>query len=102
MLKELDKYRYVHSKSEEISKFAREMSRNAVDTEHIIKNIFSRFDENVEYSRLNSPYYPLQRSDIYSQNEKWNMWRLFQFNSIDFIKFRYPCKICFCKERLLW
>ena len=37
MLKDLDKYRYVHSKSEEISKFAREMSRNGVGTEHIIR-----------------------------------------------------------------
>ena len=40
------------------------MSRNVVDTKHIIKNIIRWFDENVEYSRLNSPYCPLQRSDI--------------------------------------
>lgn len=63
MLKDLNKYRYLHSNSEEISKFAREMSKNTYDTKEIIKNIFSWFDENVEYTRLNSPYYPLQRSD---------------------------------------
>lgn len=36
----------------------------AENTEQIIRNIISWFDENVKYSRLNSPYYPLQRSDI--------------------------------------
>lgn len=64
MLKDLDKYRYINSESEEISKFAKEMSRNTIDTKHIISNILSWFDENIEYSRLNSPYYPLQRNDI--------------------------------------
>ena len=64
MLKDLDEYRYLHSDSEKISEFAREMSANAPDTEQIIKNIFSWFGKNVEYSRLDSPYYPLQRSDL--------------------------------------
>lgn len=64
MLEDLDKYKYIHRKSKEISEFAKEMSRDGVDTEHIIKNIFRWFDENMEYSRLNSPYYPLQRSDM--------------------------------------
>ena len=51
MLKDLDEYRYLHSDSEKISEFAREMSANAPDTKQIIKNIFSWFDKNVEYCR---------------------------------------------------
>ncbi|HEY8362561.1 MAG TPA: hypothetical protein VIK77_06700 [Tissierellaceae bacterium] len=41
MLEDLDKCRCIHSESEEISKFAKEMSRNAVDDKQIIKNIIN-------------------------------------------------------------
>lgn len=64
MLDNLDKYKYINRDSKEILDFSKEMSRDVVGTENIIKNILRWFDENMEYSRLNSPYYPLQRSDV--------------------------------------
>lgn len=103
MLEDLDKCRCIHSESEEISKFAKEMSRNAVDDKQIIKNIINWFDENVEYSRLNSPYYPLQRSDVDTLRMKSGTCGDYSNLIVStLIKFRNPCQICFGEERLLW
>lgn len=57
-------YKYLNVKSKEILKFIEDVSKNETDVKNIIRNIFLWFDQNVEYTRLNSPYYPYQRSDI--------------------------------------
>lgn len=40
MLERLEKYKYIHRQSKEISEFAEEMSKGEVNLEQIIKNIF--------------------------------------------------------------
>lgn len=60
----LDNYKYINHQSSEIINFTKKMSENTSHIKEVINNIFKWFDENMEYTRLNSPYYPLQRSDI--------------------------------------
>lgn len=64
MYTKLDNYKYVNYQSDKIKRFTNKMSKNTINIKEIINNIFNWFDENVEYSRLNAPYYPLQRNDI--------------------------------------
>ena len=55
---------YIHTDSNELIEFAKQITKNTVCLYDIIENLFSWFDCNVKYSRLNSPYLPLQRSDL--------------------------------------
>lgn len=55
---------YIHPDNEKIKRFAGMAANGSNDVEDICKSLLAWFDENVEYSRLNSPFFPLQRSDI--------------------------------------
>lgn len=55
---------YIHPKSEEIKKFIKELQLEGLSLERIVVRLFEWFDENISYSRLNAPYFPLQRSDL--------------------------------------
>ena len=55
---------YIHPLSEEIRGFAENIKGNSSGAEEFIKNLLAWFDENVTYSRINRPNYPLQRSDL--------------------------------------
>ena len=56
--------KYINPSSNEIKDFANSMIKNTNSLEDIIQNIFSWFDENISYSRLQAPYFPLQRNDL--------------------------------------
>lgn len=55
---------YINHSSKEIKEFIDDMKKGTVTVEEVFHNIFKWFDENVKYSRLTHPYFPLQRSDI--------------------------------------
>lgn len=55
---------YIHPKSKQIKVFIEEVIGEKNDLEQICKMIFAWFDNNISYSRLNAPFYPLQRSDL--------------------------------------
>lgn len=63
-MKLLDQYCYINSDSKEIVEYTKKMARDGTDLESVVRNILNWFDEHMSYSRLNSPYYPLQRSDL--------------------------------------
>lgn len=55
---------YIHPANEQILDFSVELSKGSADLETICNRILEWFDENVAYSRLNAPFFPLQRSDL--------------------------------------
>lgn len=55
---------YFNPSSQEIISFVTEIKKNTSSIDEIIENILRWFEENIEYSRLSSPYYPLVRNDI--------------------------------------
>lgn len=55
---------YIHPEDERIIEFSEKMSEGCSGLEAVCKRLFTWFDENIEYSRLNAPFFPLQRSDI--------------------------------------
>lgn len=55
---------YIHPESEMIKKFIETVIGDENHLEQICKTIFAWFDNNISYSRLNTPFYPLQRSDL--------------------------------------
>lgn len=55
---------YIHPTDKRITDFSALMRRNGEDLGSIVGSLFSWFDENIEYSRLAAPFFPLQRSDI--------------------------------------
>ena len=55
---------YIHPHSDIILKFIDNVIGAERALEEIFKKIFVWFDENISYSRLNEPFYPLQRSDL--------------------------------------
>lgn len=55
---------YIHPTDQAILAFGREMSRDGVDLPSICRNLLRWFEEHAAYSRLNAPFFPLQRSDL--------------------------------------
>ncbi|QSX06462.1 transglutaminase domain-containing protein [Sedimentibacter sp. zth1] len=62
--------KYIHPKSKEIEEFVNIMKKNTIDFQGFVRNIFDWFNKNIQYSRLNSPYFPLQRNDLEVLNMK--------------------------------
>lgn len=55
---------YIHSEDSRIAAFIKEQIHDASSAEAVSKSLLLWFDKNVGYSRLNAPFYPLQRSDL--------------------------------------
>lgn len=61
---DINKKHYVHPNSDEINSFILQIKKDTVTIGDFFNNLFRWFDENIEYSRLNNPFMPLQRSDL--------------------------------------
>lgn len=55
---------YIHPDSDEIRSFALQIKKDTTTIREFFEKLFKWFDENIEYSRLNNPFTPLQRSDL--------------------------------------
>lgn len=55
---------YIHPTDKQILDFSKIFYNDGSNLELICKKIFAWFDGNVAYSRLNAPFFPLQRSDL--------------------------------------
>lgn len=55
---------YIHTEDPGMDAFIRKHLQNRNSLHTICEDLFTWFDENVTYSRLNAPYFPLQRSDV--------------------------------------
>ncbi len=69
MSKQIDNT-YINPESLLIKELVNEISKNMISKNDIIINLLKWFDNNISYSRLNSPFFPLQRSDIDVLNMK--------------------------------
>lgn len=61
---------YIHLNNYKIEDFVAKVISEKGDIRAICKELFIWFDNNVEYSRLNAPFFPLQRSDLDVLNMK--------------------------------
>ena len=59
-----EKEEYIHPESDEVDSLIKELQLENKSLSDAIRNLLRWFDNNISYSRLNSPYYPLQRSDL--------------------------------------
>lgn len=64
MVKSMMHLHYIHPYSDAIQTFIENIIGEEKEIEQICKKIFDWFDENIVYSRLNAPFFPLQRSDL--------------------------------------
>lgn len=64
MNQKIENRTYINPQSYEICRFTADMNKDTKSLEEVIHNIFQWFDENVKYSRIEQPYYPLQRNDL--------------------------------------
>lgn len=64
MNEKIKKRNYINPQSYEIVTFTNKMKENTQTLEDLIYNIFKWFNDNVDYSRLEQPYFPLQRNDL--------------------------------------
>ena len=55
---------YIHPTDKRILEFTEKYGKDRSDLKSICMSLFAWFDREVEYSRLNAPYFPLQRSDL--------------------------------------
>ena len=55
---------YIHPNDKVIIDFADKISKSSSDLRTVCGNLLAWFDDNVAYSRLNAPFFPLQRSDL--------------------------------------
>lgn len=55
---------YIHPADKNISDFTTAICKSDNGLETICRNVFAWFDSNVAYSRLQAPFFPLQRSDL--------------------------------------
>ena len=55
---------YIHVNDKRIHDFIETNIRDKSNIQTVAAALLAWFDKNVEYSRLNAPYYPLQRSDV--------------------------------------
>ena len=54
----------IHPEAPEIERLISELGLWDLSLREVVDKLFRWFDGNVAYSRLNAPYYPLQRSDL--------------------------------------
>lgn len=64
MNQKIENHNYINPQSDEICKFTADMNKDTKSLEEVIHNIFQWFDKNMKYSRIEQPYYPLQRNDL--------------------------------------
>lgn len=55
---------YIHPNDPYIQIFAKSLCRNGLDLRSVCKALLDWFDQNIAYSRMNAPFFPLQRSDL--------------------------------------
>jgi len=55
---------YIHPNDKRIDEFIKDNIRDRSDINTVSNALLAWFDKNVEYSRLNAPFFPLQRSDL--------------------------------------
>ena len=55
---------YIHSDDKLIGEFIQENIKDRSSIKTVCDELFNWFDKNVKYSRLNAPFFPLQRSDL--------------------------------------
>lgn len=55
---------YIHPGDKAIKAFVKAHIHDLCDVRAVCDDLFRWFDENVKYSRLNAPFFPLQRSDL--------------------------------------
>ncbi len=55
---------YIHPHHEKIRELIRNHIPHRENLQRICTDLFHWFDENIAYSRLNAPFFPLQRSDL--------------------------------------
>lgn len=55
---------YIHPSSPEIKAFIEQIRGTSHTAEEFINNLFRWFDKEICYSRINMPFFPLQRSDL--------------------------------------
>lgn len=56
--------KYIHPDDHAICAFAEQISDKQSNLKTVCVNLLKWFDSNITYSRLNAPFYPLQRSDL--------------------------------------
>jgi len=54
---------YIHSDDHMVDEFIKKNIHDKSNLKTVCRDLFIWFDENVKYSRLNAPFFPLQRSD---------------------------------------
>ena len=62
--RDIYKETYIHPDSDEIRSFVLQIKKDTTTIREFFEKLFKWFDENIEYSRLNNPFTPLQRSDL--------------------------------------
>ncbi|MFT4452002.1 transglutaminase domain-containing protein [Parvimonas sp. G1425] len=55
---------YIHSDDKVIDEFIQKNIKDRSSIKAVCEELFNWFDKNVKYSRLNAPFFPLQRSDL--------------------------------------
>ncbi len=55
---------YIHANDAKIAGFIEEVIQDRNSLKTVVADLLAWFDKNVRYSRLNAPFYPLQRSDL--------------------------------------
>ena len=55
---------YIHSDDKVIDEFIKKNIKHRSSIKTVCDELFNWFDKNVKYSRLNAPFFPLQRSDL--------------------------------------
>ena len=55
---------YIHSEDSRIAAFIEANLHDTSSAEAVSESLLLWFDQNVAYSRLNAPFFPLQRSDL--------------------------------------
>ena len=55
---------YIHSDDKVIDEFIQKNIKDRSSIKAVCEELFNWFDKNVRYSRLNAPFFPLQRSDL--------------------------------------
>lgn len=55
---------YIHPNDPEIWAFAKMLCRRGTDLRSVCDELLKWFNQNVAYSRMNAPFFPLQRSDL--------------------------------------
>ena len=64
ILDEKEQMTYIHADTLPIQNFIREHIRDTSSLKVICETLLVWFDQNIKYSRLNAPLFPLQRSDL--------------------------------------